>query len=197
MMLKYIRKIIWFILGLLFSMFMYKNKYMKSKYFHGRFFGIFSMGWGWTVSDAWCRILHGTNLGIPFPVSPFNTIINYQNIVFSIDDLHNFQGSGKYFQAINGGKIFIGKGTRIANNVGIITTNHDINNPDDHMEPKNVIIGKKCWIGMNAIILPGVELGDNTVVGAGSVVTKSFSEGNCIIAGNPAKKIKDTKENEI
>lgn len=41
------------------------------------------------------------------------------------------------------------------------------------------------------MILPGITLGDNTIVGAGSVVTKSFPEGNCIIAGNPAKKIRD------
>lgn len=191
MIVKYIRKIIWFILGFIFSLFMYKRKYMKSKYFNGRIFGIFSMGWAWTVSDAWGRILHGTNLRVPFPVSPYNSVINYQNIKFSIDDLHNFQGSGKYFQAINGGQIIIGEGTRIANNVGIITTNHDVADPSKHMSPKHVTIGKNCWIGMNAVILPGVELGDNTVVGAGSVVTKSFNDGNCIIAGNPAKKIKD------
>ena len=43
---------------------------------------------------------------------------------------------------------------------------------------------------MNAIILPGVKLGDFTMVGAGSVVTKSYPEGYCVIAGNPAKKIK-------
>jgi acetyltransferase-like isoleucine patch superfamily enzyme len=43
---------------------------------------------------------------------------------------------------------------------------------------------------MNAMILPGVHLGDNTIVGAGSVVTKSFPEGNVVIAGNPAKIIK-------
>jgi acetyltransferase-like isoleucine patch superfamily enzyme len=58
------------------------------------------------------------------------------------------------------------------------------------MDGKDVIIGKKCWIGMNAIILPGVQLGDNTIVGAGSVVTKPFPDGNILIAGNPAKIIK-------
>jgi acetyltransferase-like isoleucine patch superfamily enzyme len=43
---------------------------------------------------------------------------------------------------------------------------------------------------MGAKILPEVELGDFTIVGAGSVVTKSFSEGYCVIAGNPAKLIR-------
>ncbi|HCZ3018802.1 TPA: type 8 capsular polysaccharide synthesis protein Cap8J, partial [Staphylococcus aureus] len=46
------------------------------------------------------------------------------------------------------------------------------------------------WIGMNSVILPGVELGEHTIVGAGSVVTKSFPEGNVVIGGNPAKVIK-------
>lgn len=43
---------------------------------------------------------------------------------------------------------------------------------------------------MNAMILPGVRLGDHTIVGAGAVVTKSFSEGNCVIARNPARIIR-------
>jgi serine acetyltransferase len=49
---------------------------------------------------------------------------------------------------------------------------------------------------MNATILPGVTLGDFVVVGAGSVVTKSFEDGYCVVAGNPAKKIRNlTPEN--
>ena len=44
---------------------------------------------------------------------------------------------------------------------------------------------------MNSVILPGVILGDNTVVGAGSVVTHSFEKGKVVIAGNPAKIIKE------
>jgi len=50
-------------------------------------------------------------------------------------------------------------------------------------------IGNNCFIGMNSIIMPGIELADNTIVGAGSVVTKSFLQGNVVVAGNPAKVI--------
>ncbi|WP_284165413.1 acyltransferase [Frigidibacter sp. SD6-1] len=50
-------------------------------------------------------------------------------------------------------------------------------------------IGKNCFIGGRALILPGVEIGDGCVVGAGAVVTKSVPPG-CIVAGNPAKVIR-------
>lgn len=53
-----------------------------------------------------------------------------------------------------------------------------------------VIIGKHCWIGERAYILKGVTLNDNSVVGACSVVSKSFDEKNIVIAGNPAKIVK-------
>lgn len=54
---------------------------------------------------------------------------------------------------------------------------------------KSVHIGKKCFIGVNAIIMPGIKIGDSVVVGSGSVVTKDVPS-NCIVAGNPAKIIK-------
>ena len=50
-------------------------------------------------------------------------------------------------------------------------------------------IGRCCFIGANAIILPGVKIGDEVVVGSGAVVTKDVPS-NCIVAGNPAKVIK-------
>ncbi|AHM57287.1 hypothetical protein EAL2_c20060 [Peptoclostridium acidaminophilum DSM 3953] len=141
------------------------------------------------------RIL-GKNKSVPWPVSPNIRIGNYKNINFDIGDLHIFQTHGSYFQASKA-KINIGKGSWIAPNVGLITANHDIYNLDKHVEGKDINIGKNNWIGMNSIILPGVTLGDNTIVGAGSVVTKSFPEGYCIIAGNPAKVIKTINKKEV
>jgi acetyltransferase-like isoleucine patch superfamily enzyme len=52
-----------------------------------------------------------------------------------------------------------------------------------------VKIGDNVWIGMNAVILKGVTIGDNSVVAAGAVVTKSIAP-NTIVAGNPAVVVK-------
>jgi maltose O-acetyltransferase len=52
-----------------------------------------------------------------------------------------------------------------------------------------ITVGDECFVGMNSILLPGVVLGKRTIVGAGSVVTKSFTQGNVVIAGNPARVI--------
>ena len=49
---------------------------------------------------------------------------------------------------------------------------------------------------MNAVVLPGVVLGDNTVVAAGAVVTKSFPQGHCTVAGVPAVEIKRKQNNQ-
>jgi acetyltransferase-like isoleucine patch superfamily enzyme len=79
--------------------------------------------------------------------------------------------------------------------VHIYVSNHRFDRMDiplidqGHYLPKPVVLKKGCWIGANVIILPGVEIGENTVIGAGSVVTKSFPKG-VVAAGNPAKLIK-------
>lgn len=170
-----------FILGRLF----YPKYIFTSRYF--KFYN--SKGWKWIIKCFLWQKIYGINRHVKWPVSQFNFIVSPQNLIFDIDDLHNFMGRGCYFQALRS-KIYIGKGTYIAANVGLITENHDIYNPSKRALAKDVFIGANCWIGMNSVILPGVILGDNTTVGAGSVVTKSFLEGNCVIAGNPAKIIK-------
>ena len=84
--------------------------------------------------------------------------------------------------------VTIGDDCMLAPNVQIYTASH----PLDPVARKKGIefakpinIGDNCWIGGSAVINPGVTLGDNVVVGAGSVVTKSF-QSNVVIAGNPA-----------
>ena len=94
---------------------------------------------------------------------------------------------GCYLQG-NGG-IWIGNYVHFASNIGIISGNHSLYNQMEH-ELKEVRIEDYCWIGMNVVILPGVHLGPRTIVGAGSVVTKSFPDGYCVIGGNPARIIK-------
>lgn len=50
-----------------------------------------------------------------------------------------------------------------------------------------IIIGDNCFIGANSTILPGVSLGENVIVGAGNIVTKTFETNGIVVAGNPAK----------
>ena len=110
--------------------------------------------------------------------------------MFDPDDMQNFHTTGNYFQGI-GAKIRIGKGSMIAAGTGFITANHDLSDIHANVPGKEIILGEACWIGMNAMILPGVCLGPHTVVGAGAVVTHSFPEGHCVLAGNPARKIRE------
>lgn len=185
---KLFKGIYFFCLGHLLALRYYDKRYLCGRWFQGKMGGICAPGWRWVVTDAKANKRKLTNIDAPFPVSSDIRVVNPNNILFDPDDLNNFQGFGNYFQAI--GKITIGKGTYIAPNVGLITANHDLMNLKMHMSPKEIFLGEQCWIGMNSTILPGVRLGNHTVVGAGSVVTKSFPEGNCVIAGNPAKIIR-------
>lgn len=167
----------------------YDPQYLTGRWFTGKNNYI---GWNWVIKNGKSCKYKNVNMGCPFPISADSRVAGAKNIVFDPDDLNNFQHYGCYFQGK--GKITIGKGTYIAPNVGIITANHNVNDLDKHDDAKPVTIGCNCWVGMNSVILPGVELGPKTVVGAGAVVTKSFKEGYCVIAGNPARKIKELEK---
>jgi acetyltransferase-like isoleucine patch superfamily enzyme len=100
-----------------------------------------------------------------------------------------FIGPGSYF----GGKstIVIGDDTMIAPHVCVLTNTHDYNkNPMwQTIIFRPVYIGKFVWIGYGAIILSGVKIGDNAIIGAGCVVTKHVPD-NAVVVGNPARIIK-------
>ena len=105
---------------------------------------------------------------------------------------HVFINSCCHFQD-NGG-IEIGDRTMIGPNVTIVTINHDIN-PKTRINamPKPIKIGNNVWIGADCTILPGITIGDNSIIGAGSVFTKDVPY-NVVVAGNPARIIKNIKE---
>jgi acetyltransferase-like isoleucine patch superfamily enzyme len=134
----------------------------------------------------WQKIL-GFNRHAYWPVHFTSMVGNAKNITCGIETCPGYM-PGCYIQG--GGKVAIGDYTQIAANVGMITRNHDVYENQKHESAYPITIGAYGWIGMNSVILPDVELGDFTIVGAGSVVTKSFKDGYCVIAGNPAKIIR-------
>ena len=95
------------------------------------------------------------------------------------------------------GGIEIGDGSLIGHNTTIATLNHDFNPAKrQNLTPSPVKIGKNVWIGSDCTILPGVEIGDGAIIGAGSVVTKSIP-ANTIAVGNPARVIKELEVNNV
>ena len=86
----------------------------------------------------------------------------------------------------------IGAGTQVGPGVQILTADHprDPVQRDRMLEfGRPVIIGRNVWIGGGALILPGITVGDNAIVGAGSVVTRDVPDG-ATVAGNPARLLR-------
>ena len=93
---------------------------------------------------------------------------------------------------LDGGEVHIGQDTLIGPNVQILTVSHDVD-PTERLKKynyaQNITIGKNVWIAAGVIILPGVTIGDNSVIGAGSLVTKDV-DPDSLYLGNPAVKVK-------
>ncbi|MFA5247660.1 MAG: acyltransferase [Patescibacteria group bacterium] len=93
----------------------------------------------------------------------------------------------------NNGSIEIQDYVFFGHRVMLLARKHDYNetlqNRQDDISEAPILIKKGAWIGSGAIILGGITIGENAVVGAGSIVTKNVAD-NAVVAGNPAKLIK-------
>lgn len=161
----------------------FDRSYMTGPLYEGSF-----AGYRRYLTALWQQKVLGFNRAAPWPVSPTVTISRYDKLHIAPGDIGNLSSPGCYFQNFSA-NIYIGTGTYIAPNVGLITANHSRRSLAEHDVGQDVRIGDECWIGMNAVILPGVTLGPRTVVGAGSVVTKSFPLGDVTLVGAPARPI--------
>tara|TARA_B110000908_G_C10024308_1_gene344342 strand:+ start:125 stop:652 length:528 start_codon:yes stop_codon:yes gene_type:complete len=95
---------------------------------------------------------------------------------------------GCYIDGRNG--IRLGDNTWIGPGVKIVSMNHSATDYEQYETSGPVVVGRDCWIASNAVILPGVELGNHTIVAAGAIVNKAFPEGNQLIGGVPARVLK-------
>lgn len=130
----------------------------------------------------------GINYDVPWPVH-WSSLIGFpKKISRGKDRFYPGFAPGQYIQAFNG--IQLGKNLRMAPGVKIISANHDPNDYDSHIPGSPIIIGDNCLLSANCVILPGVKLGNHTIVAAGAIVTKSFEESNVVIGGVPAKILK-------
>lgn len=99
---------------------------------------------------------------------------------------------------IIGGKanLSIGKNCDISSKVSFVMGTHEIGNSERRAGKgysESIFVGDGVWIGYGAIILPGVKIGNKSIIGAGSVVVKDIP-ANVIAAGNPCKIIKQLSE---
>lgn len=144
-------------------------------------------------------ILGGGNfvsIGGNCSLSGMSIYIDDSNNTLQIGDRVNVNASPKSptrFNACGGSKIIIGSDSLFSNSIELHTTDYhpiyDMNNERTNT-PSPIVIGEHSWIGLRTIVLKGVVIQPYTIIGACSVVVKSNSASNEVLAGNPAKVIK-------
>lgn len=135
----------------------------------------------------------------------FGKVGNQPNIVTPFYcDYGCFIEVGKNFFAnynctiLDNGGVKIGDNVLFAPNVSLYTVGHPLDpelRNQEWEQARPITIGNNVWLGGNVVILPGVKIGDNVVVGAGSVVNKNIPP-NSIVVGNPAKVLRQITQQD-
>lgn len=124
---------------------------------------------------------------------PFHANFGGKHVHFGKNVYANFN-----LTMVDDGHIYVGDYTMFAPGVIVATAGHPILpelRETVYQYNMPVHIGKNCWIGAGAIILPGVTIGDQVVVGAGSVVTKDLPS-NMVAVGNPCRVVREVNEHD-
>lgn len=124
---------------------------------------------------------------------PFHSNFGGKHVHFGKNVYANFN-----LTCVDDTHIYVGDYTMFGPNVTVATAGHPILpelREKAYQYNASVRIGKNCWIGAGALILPGITIGDNVVVGAGSVVTKDLPS-NVVAVGNPCKILREISEHD-
>lgn len=124
---------------------------------------------------------------------PFHANFGGKHVHFGKNIYANFN-----LTMVDDGHIYVGDYTMFAPSVIVATAGHPILpelRETVYQYNMPVHIGKNCWIGAGAIILPGVTISDQVVVGAGSVVTKDLPS-NVVAVGNPCRVVREINEHD-
>ena len=140
------------------------------------------------LKQMFAEIGEGCYIETPFYANFGGRHVHFGNYVYAnfnltlVDDTH----------------IYVGDETMFGPNVTIATAGHPI---DPELRSRGlqfnmpVRIGKNCWLGAGVIVMPGVTIGDNVVIGAGSVVTKDIPS-NVVAVGNPCRILREVGEQD-
>ena len=124
---------------------------------------------------------------------PFHANFGGRHVHFGRNVYANFN-----LTCVDDTHIYVGDYTMFGPNVTIATAGHPVLpelRAQGYQYNAPVRIGKNCWIGAGAILLPGITIGDNVVVGAGSVVTKDLPD-NVVAVGNPCRVLRPVNEHD-
>lgn len=124
---------------------------------------------------------------------PFHSNFGGRHVHFGKNVYANFN-----LTCVDDTHIFVGDYTMIGPNVTLATAGHPILpelREKAYQYNMPIHIGRNCWLGAGVVVLPGVTIGDNTVVGAGSIVTKDLPSG-VVAVGNPCRVLREIGEHD-
>ena len=124
---------------------------------------------------------------------PFHANFGGKHVHFGSHIYANFN-----FTTVDDTHIYVGDYTMFGPNVVLATAGHPINaelRKKGYQYNAPIHIGKNCWLGSGVLVLPGITIGDNVIIGAGSVVTKDIPS-NVVAVGNPCKVLREVSEHD-